>query len=50
MASDIFSLGLVMYEMLTGSPPYPGESIAELVNAQESGELVPPSERMKDGD
>jgi WD40 repeat protein/serine/threonine protein kinase len=29
--SDIYSLGLVMYEVLTGSPPYEGQQLLELL-------------------
>ncbi|MCK4460821.1 MAG: serine/threonine protein kinase [candidate division Zixibacteria bacterium] len=30
-ASDLFSLGIVFYEMLGGKPPFPGESVEELL-------------------
>jgi serine/threonine protein kinase len=39
--SDIYSLGVVLYEMLTGSPPYVGTSIAEIMTAQARGEYRP---------
>lgn len=40
--SDIYSLGVVMYEMLVGSPPFTG-TIAEIMKGHLKDEPVPPS-------
>ena len=41
--ADIFSLGLVLYEMLTGSKPFQGEDIPELMFKVANMPAIPPS-------
>jgi eukaryotic-like serine/threonine-protein kinase len=41
--SDIFSLGLVLYEMLTGAKPFQGEDIPELMFKVANMPATPPS-------
>ncbi len=42
-ASDLFSLGAVLYDALTGHPPYAGETPEEVSAAHAAGRVPPPS-------
>jgi serine/threonine protein kinase len=46
--SDIYSLGIVMYEMLTGVLPYTGETPEEIAIKHINGNPVPPHEIKED--
>src|SRR5262249_58221143 len=48
--SDIFSLGLVMYEVLTGKRAYDATTVPELVKARQSGTMANPSTIVRDLD
>ncbi len=43
--SDLYSLGVTLYEAVTGRRPFEGENAYAVMHAQLAGEPVPPSER-----
>lgn len=46
--SDLYSLGVVMYEMLTGEQPYTGDTLAEIAVKHMSATPTPPHEKVPD--
>jgi hypothetical protein len=40
--ADIFGLGAILYELLTGSPLYQGETLSELVERAQQARVTPP--------
>jgi serine/threonine-protein kinase len=43
--SDIYALGIVFYEMITGVVPFDGEAALDILNGHVYGTVIPPKER-----
>jgi serine/threonine-protein kinase len=46
--TDIYSLGVIMYELFTGTPPYVGKDPIEIVFQHVEGKPKPPREHAPD--
>ena len=50
VASDLYALGLVFYEMFTGKPPHQGDTLAEVLKQRKESKLTNPSNLVADLD
>ena len=46
--SDLYSMGAILYEILTYEVPFDGTTLSEVLDRVKKGDLVPPSERCPD--
>jgi serine/threonine protein kinase len=47
-ASDLYAVGVIVYEMLTGEPPFVGGTSSEILERHVNDQVIPPSLRSPD--